>query len=220
MFTSEQYQDRLDMLCLAHHMTSVANLKEIFQENALLPYARMKSRAYENLASEEVQERRALKVVPEGNQLHDYVPLYFSYKTPMAAKRQDRNCEWVYLTFQIDLIANDIPGIAVSDGNAASNDTVLKLVRSLDDFAIVDAKAVYKVRYGHDQELGRKKSAELLVPERLPLDYLLSITVFDESVANKVKSITQSFKRAYNLRIDAGWYFVTRTQPDEGKFFE
>jgi hypothetical protein len=219
VFTREQYQYKHGMLCLAHHMTAVKNLEGIFHEGALLPFNAMQGRGYENLALDEVQARRQATRTPAGRLLHDYVPLYFSFKTPMAARRQDRNTEWVYLTFRIDAIAASVSGLVVSDGNAAAARTIMKLVQSVDDFDIVDGKAVYSVRYGHDPELGRKKSAELLVPARLSLDFLLSITATAPETAAKVNEIIRPFGRKTSVGVKPGWFFIADHTPREGDFF-
>lgn len=221
-FTRQQFIDRYEMQPMAHHMTSIQNLSNIFTEGALLSYAEMRKRAinYDDLSMDEVQLRRAQKMTSCNLSLHEYVPLYYSYKTPMAAKRQDRNYDCVYLTFGIEQIARSVSGIVISDGNASADATILKDLNSIDDFSILNKMALYSTRYASNPELGRKKSAELLVPGRLPLDFLIYISAIDQATIARVEQIVQPFKRQhFKCQIKPGWYFTDNTKPEEGSFF-
>ncbi len=207
---------------MAHHMTSIQNLGNIFAEGALLPYAEIKRRAinYDDLSMDKVQQRRAQRMTSCGLPLHEYVPLYYSYKTPMAAKRQDRNYDWVYLTFGMDQIIRSISGIVISDGNASAETSILKSLNSIEDFGILNKTALYSTRYAGNPELGRRKSAELLVPGRLPLDFLIYISAIDQATIAGVEKIVQPFNRQhFKCQIKPGWYFTDNIQPEEGSFF-
>jgi len=139
----------------------------------------------------------------------------------MAAKRQDRNGEWVYLTFDIAQIAGSVSGVVITNGNAASDATVMQPLNSIDDFSILDPRALYSISYANNPELGRKKSAELLVPDRLSLDFLLYITAINQQTLAKVEGIVRAFNRqSFRYQVKPNWFFSGNTQPGEGSFFE
>jgi len=60
-FTPKQFNDKYEMLCMAHHMTSINNLHSIFAEGALLSHAALKLQNvnYDDLSMDEIQLRRA-----------------------------------------------------------------------------------------------------------------------------------------------------------------
>ena len=204
----EEFSQKTELHALVHHMAAISNLPEIFRENAILPYNIMQSRRYTRLDNEDVQAGRASVVVPQtGKALHDYVPLYLSYKTPMAAANQHRNEEWGYLTFSLVDLVNSIGNIVITDGNARSSLTKFQLVTSLDDFAILDVKAINSVSYGKDNELRRKKQAEMLIPNRLPLQNLLWISVINNIARAKVETIAGGYNHKIKVQVREGWYF-------------
>lgn len=207
---------------MAHHMTSIDNLHSIFAEGGLLPYGELRNRRviYKDLSLTEVQRRRSLKTTPCGRSLHDYIPLYYSYKTPMAAKRQDCNSDWVYLTFDIAQISRSIAGVVITNGNAASDSTVMINLNSIDDFGILDKKALYSTAYAGNPELGLKKSAEMLIPDKLSLDFVIYISAIDSDTLTRVAQIVQPFNRQnIKYQVKHSWFFTGNAQPGEGSFF-
>jgi hypothetical protein len=80
----------------------------------------MRGQSYRNLANEDVQAgRAAIMVSATQKPLHDYVPLYLGFKTPMVAINQTHNEDLLFLRFSLDILAT--PGSVVCDGNARSN---------------------------------------------------------------------------------------------------
>ncbi len=138
----------------------------------------------------------------------------------MAAKRQDRNSDWVYLAFDIAQIAGFISGVVITNGNAASASTAMKEFNSIDDFDIVDKKSLYSTTYAGNPELGRKKSAEILVPDRLSLDSVIYISAIDLETITRVRRIVQPFNRQnIKYQVKQNWFFISNAQPGEGSFF-
>ncbi|MEO7163043.1 MAG: DarT ssDNA thymidine ADP-ribosyltransferase family protein, partial [Bdellovibrionia bacterium] len=77
------------MLGPAYHLTHIHNLSLILDMGELNSHSRMRGRGYFDLSNEDVQAGRAAITVPVTNRpLHDYVPLYFGFKTPMVACNQ------------------------------------------------------------------------------------------------------------------------------------
>lgn len=153
-------------------MTHHQNLESIFECGNLQSYNRMRGRTYFNLSNEDVQKGRAgIRIKETDRPLHDYVPLYFGFKTPMVARNQDQNDNLLFLRFSLDILS--LQGVVISDGNARSIDTQFKVFKTIDDLAVIDSKAIQTVKYAHDLDLKRKKQAEVLVPDSLPIDHLL-----------------------------------------------
>ncbi len=207
MSLAKEIKERFQLAPFGLHMTHVDNLEMIFSEGKIWSYNRMSGRTYKNIANEDVQEGRAAKVITAtGLPLHDYVPLYFGFKTPMAACNQHINSEFAYLTFSLDLLGTTT-GIVISDGNARSNRTHFKRFNNIDDLAFLDVKAIQGVKYRGDEELKRKKQSEILVPNELPLTYLGWIIVFCTETQNKVMTTRDKFGIQNQVMVNKGWFF-------------
>ena len=107
----------------AAHITHVENLRGIIQ-NGLKSHKQMQSGQvqYFDISDASVQLGREQKVIPgTGLGLHDYVPLYFGWKSPMLMSHQDKNEDIIYLRFSLEILTT--PGTVISDGNARSTNT-------------------------------------------------------------------------------------------------
>ncbi len=190
----------------ASHMTHLNNLPTILAAGELRSYSQMRGQTYQNIANEDVQAGRAAKTVPPSNRpLHDYVPLYFGFKTPMVAVNQDKNEEIIFLRFSLEILTS--PGVVITDGNARSNSTTFRAYTCIEDLAIVDAKAVNTVKYAHDGELKRKKQAEILIPDHLPFTQVFDIMCFSDSIRTKTLEILDKFGINKSVYVNPGWYF-------------
>src|SRR5215203_696208 len=69
------------------HITAMPNLESIVRSGGLLPKARLSHGGlrHADIAYQNIQGRRAMKVVPKGpgGVIHDYIPFYFAPRSPM-----------------------------------------------------------------------------------------------------------------------------------------
>lgn len=95
----EQYQ-----LGPATHITHIQNLNGLIT-NGLQSHSRMQAGLqYIDLSDQSVQLGREQKTVPAtGRGLHEYVPLYFGWKSPMLMSHQDKNEQIIYLRFSLEI---------------------------------------------------------------------------------------------------------------------
>lgn len=196
---------------VAHHMTHIDNLRSILQSGELRSYNSMSGQGYRNLANEDVQAGRSAIIVPVSQKpLHDYVPLYLGFKTPMVAVNQDYNEELLFLRFSLDILA--MPGSIVCDGNARSQVSKFYLFSGPDVFSKVDVGAVRSVKYAKDPELRRKKQAEVLIPDRLPISQMLDMICYSKSTQTRTLSILNEFGIKKPVNVNQGWYFLSSPQ--------
>lgn len=192
----------------AMHMTHIENLENVLRSGGILSYNRMKGLLYQNLSNEDVQLGRSQIIIPAtGRPLHDYVPLYFGFKTPMVAYNQKINSELIFLRASLDILT--IQGVVISDGNARSRKTSFAIFKTMDDLACLDCKAIQSVKYAGDVELKRRKQAELLIPDTLEWLNIYDIIVFSDLTKKRVVAILNSFGKHKSVRSNPGWYFIT-----------
>lgn len=121
-----------------------------------------------------VQDIRAKKMVPGGRPLHEYANLYICARNPMLFKRLNHHRELCVLRVSPTVL--DLPDVVITDGNAASK--YARFGSSPGGLRNVDRDLTF-AEYWTDQtdqiqELRNKtaKCAEVLVPDRVPPDYL------------------------------------------------
>jgi hypothetical protein len=137
--------------------------------------------------------------------LHDYVPLSLGFKTPMVAINQDHNEDLLFLRFSLDILAT--PGSVICDGNARSQASKFYLFTEPDVFSNIDIGSIRTVKYAKDPEIKRRKQAEVLIPEKIPVTQMLDIICYSEDTQTRTLSILREFGIKKDVRINQGWYF-------------
>jgi len=190
----------------ANHMTHMENFGGILCDEGLHSYNQMRGRSYHNLANKDVQKGRAgIAVKATDRRLHDYVPLYFGFKTPMVAWNQNKNPDLIFLRISLNVLA--LPGVVISDGNARATATKFRLFKQIDDLSVLDIKSIHTVKYAHDPEMKRRKQAEILIPDFLPLSEILDIICYSEEMKKRVLGILAQHGRTKQVYVRPGWYF-------------
>ncbi len=190
----------------ANHLTHIENLRGIFKSGGIQSYNRMKASSYVNLANESVQAGRSNITVPISSKpLHDYVPVYFGFKTPMVAANQHQNEQLVFLRFSLEILQT--PGCIFTDGNARANSTNFFEFKSIENLSVIDSKAIQTLKYANDQELRRKKQAEILIPDKLPFRHLIDIICYSENSRNIVENLIKDAGMSISAKRNTGWYF-------------
>ena len=172
------------------HMTDLENLKSILSEGAILSHNEVTKNAlhFKDISNESVQCGRAAIIIPcSGRPLHDYVPLYWGRKTPMVSALRKRNETLLFLMFFTNLLAEY--DCMISDGNARSHGTTFRAYIELSDLDILSPKDINTVKYAYDEAVKRRKQAELLILNRLPLKHLLYIVCHSAMVKTKVETL-------------------------------
>lgn len=187
-------------------MTHLENLSPILHAAAVQSFNKMQGKGYKDLSNPDVQQGRAQIMVPGANRpLHDYVPLYFGFKTPMVAINQDHNPELIFLRVSLDVLAR--PDIVITDGNARTKGTKFREFHTIEDLKILDVKAIQSVKYALDTQMKRRKQAEILVPDSLPFSEVLDIICYDLAARTRVLDTLSRFDIRRNVMVNPGWYF-------------
>lgn len=160
-----------------HYITPIATVPSIC-ELGILSHRRAESVPHKSVAMIELQEVRAVKVVPGGRPLHEYANLYFTARNAMLRKRQDRHAELCILQVSPDVL--DLRGVVVSDRNAAC--AYPRFSPAPEGLSIVDRALTFAESWldpNAVEQAKRKaaKCAEVLVPDRVAPKYLIGAYV-------------------------------------------
>lgn len=170
--------------------------------------------------SDEVQSARAevpIHLGPGGT-IHDYVPFYFGYLSPMMLNlktgRVDGYSEGqeplIYLVSSAQAVEEADIKFVYSDGHGLA--TFTEWFDDLDKLDAVDWTVV-NLRYWtdniNDMDRQRKKQAEFLVHHYCPWSLIQEIVVIDSTMQQRVKSILAAFPADQRrvVRADRNWYY-------------
>lgn len=164
-----------------HFITPIANLPSV-RQYGILCHSLATRLAHTSVADPDVQSIRDDKRVPGGRHLHDYANLYFDARNAMMYRIKDRGVPLAVVCVCPDVL--DLPGVVVTDGNAASGST--RFAASPAGIAILDSKLVYATSwnsadYWEKVERRRARCAEVLVPNRVEPKYLRKAKVMDQA---------------------------------------
>ncbi len=175
------------------YITDVDNLLSIC-EHGILSHNEIESRNIEHysVADENVQELREDKVVDiSGLPLHDYANLYINPRNPTMFEVKNEDICVLGIRWDVALIK----GAIVTDGNAASNETrFYQSPEGFDDIGDQRLKYILNTRNwrkggSREKYLKRVLNAELLVPQRVPPEYIDRVYTKDQDDESRVMEL-------------------------------
>jgi hypothetical protein len=155
-----------------HYIVPIRNVPSIM-EGGILSHRRAMKVAHTSVAMQEVQDRRAKVVVPNGRSLHEYANLYICARNPMMYKRRDQDTLLCVLRITSEVL--DVADVVVTDGNAAGD--YIRFAAAPGGLKIVDRELTFARNWTHPDpiEYYRRKSAkcaEVLIPDSVKPKYI------------------------------------------------
>lgn len=200
-------------------MTHVGNLEAILAAGELQATARLNAAgaAFTNIAYSSIQAQRAAKAVPcgPGGSLHDYVPFYFTLRSPMlyTINRGNVPCEGgqggiVHLVSNAQAVAAAGLGYSFTDGHG-----IMAYSSFYDDLAHlgeIDWDVIAAGQWADTVEDGdrkRRKQAEFLVRDRFPTALLQGAVVHNQPRADEVNAIAARLGLQLRVVVRPDWYY-------------
>ncbi len=202
--------------------THVDNLETIIRRGGLHAPSHVPDDGltYHFCHSAEVQGARAevpIHIGPGGT-IHDYVPFYFGYLSPMMLNLKTGRVEdynegqepLIYLVSSAQAIEESGIKFVYSDGHGLA--TFTDWFDDLDKLDAVDWTVV-NLRYWtdsiNDMDRQRKKQAEFLVHQCCPWSLIQEIVVIDSTMRQHVETIQAAFPADQRrvVRVDRNWYY-------------
>ncbi|MBX3070798.1 MAG: DUF4433 domain-containing protein [Thermomicrobiales bacterium] len=156
-----------------HYITPISNIQSIL-EHGVLSHSRARNYEHQSVANPSVQAQRARVALPGGRNLLSYVNLYFDARNPMMYTMKEDHESLAVL--RIDPSVLELPGVMITDGNAARGLTRFSPPTD-DGFALIDEGVVFAAYWTHSDlqiqdERKRVRCAEVLVPDCVPPAYI------------------------------------------------
>lgn len=187
-----------------HFVTHTDNLLSIWK-HGILSNRRAKRLKPTSVAMSEIQKERAKKRVPQGRRLHEYANLYFCARNPMLYKRKQQHANLCVLRVSTDVL--DLPGVVVTDGNAASNYT--RFAAAPEGLQHVSRELTFAEWWTSSDpiekwERTRRKCAEVLVPDTVSRKKILGAYVSCQEALERFEAINVPLE----AEIDAHLFFL------------
>jgi hypothetical protein len=157
------------------------NVSSILQYG-ILSHTRAEKIDHQSVAMNEILERRQNKQIPGARKLYDYANLYFDAHNPMLSRLRDKNDN--ICVFRISSKVLDLPGVIISDCNAASDK--VRFFPVADGLRALDKNRIFARSWKHRddfmEELRHKseKCAEVLVPDSVGPSYTTGAIVANQ----------------------------------------
>lgn len=178
----------------AFRMVHIKNIPHILQYGIVGKDSPNANPDYVPIGDASVIEKRQSKCTPDGKALNEYIPFYFGPRSPMLYVIQHGyngvKCyppsEIVYCVVKIQDIMNGDLDCCFTDGHAISAATSFYDKAQLSQLGnLVSYEDVFRTQWSANEygdEAKRKKEAELLVKDDIPVQYIDSFVVYNKKV--------------------------------------
>lgn len=174
----------------------------------ILSHKKAEKISHQSVAMDEIQERRKKVVVPGGRPLHQYVNLYFHARNPMMFKRKDFYKELCIVKVSKDVL--NLPQVVISDGNASSD--YVRFYTVSEGLRVIDKERVFARYWNHDDPIEKfrhvfEKCAEVLVPDKVPKEFILGAYVSSEDSKVKLYDIMEKIRPDSPITVNPDLFF-------------
>lgn len=200
-----------------YHFTLFDNLESIIDSGIMCTNLKKKLGInHTSIAEESIQSRRSTMSVPcaPGKVVHDYVPFYFSKKTSMQLgvinKKNIDQPLLIYFAIPIEAVCS-VAGAVFSDASA-NTDIPPNFYNSsrVDMLQALNWEAIGSKKWGcPSDEFRHQKMAELLIPEKVDLELVSYIVVWNEWIKEEVEKVfANKGVAAPTIKFDDEHYYV------------
>lgn len=184
-----------------HSIMPLVNIPSVMK-HGILSHEQAAKLPHDSVALSAVQERRDIKRVPGGLKLHQYANLYLCARNPMLYLRKNDAASLCVL--RLDKHVLTLPHVVLADRNASSD--YVRFLKSPEGLRELDFDTIFATYWTSDDPLEqwRRKSikcAEVLVPHRVPTEWITGAYVLDAATESKLRQtgFTQTITLNRNL---------------------
>lgn len=171
-----------------YNITPCLNIPSIMIDG-ILSFNNVLKMKHKSIALEDVQDRRAKVIIPNGRALHDYANVYFDARNPMMYKRRNIVNSLCILVISPKIL--ELSKVVISDRNASSYYTLFGPPEQMICNNFLKYDIIYARNWNDDNPNIKyiKKSikcAEILVPDIIPYGYIIGMYVVNDLCKNEI----------------------------------
>ena len=210
----ESYKKNALIFRLTHH----ANLEFTLRNGMYCCNSTNADPNYINIGHRNLIDKRGRRKVslPPDGVLNDYVPFYFSIRSPMLYSIYKKNVDGfsgkqsdiIYLVSSVEKILEAKIPFVFTDGHAY--EMISRFYNQITDIDKVDWEimgAKYWNNTDQDNDRMRRRMAEFLAYQFVPSNCILAVVVYDEKIKNIVDSIQNKCNTNIKTIIKRNWYY-------------
>ena len=204
---------------LIYHMTHVENLDNIVPEECLWCYSKQARRQLcrVDIGHRDIKQYRAAKRIGigPGGVVGDYVPFYFTPRTPMLYYIHMRSGEGyrggqdpiVFLVSSVRTACMSTRHWLFSDGNARSDAT--RFYNNLADLEHLDWGTIHAQSWNDREDGKENRQSEFLVYQSFAWSLIEEIGVSNRSMEQRVNEVLDSYNHPHRpaVNVQSEWYF-------------
>ncbi|WP_167247680.1 DarT ssDNA thymidine ADP-ribosyltransferase family protein [Acinetobacter sp. Tr-809] len=194
----------------AFHFTHIENLESILKNGLLSTNAKLGlGVTHENIANNNIQYTRSRIIIDNDlnlrsldyiwdedeikYRLHDFVPFYFAYKCPMlfqvlTSKNIDED-EIIFFVIDVKKCLSELKSTYFSSASINRIENLPKLYNRDADLDNLNWDEITNLKGVGSDTLKQQRMAELLIYDRLPLNYIDHIIVWNERIKKRLTNI-------------------------------
>lgn len=197
-------------------ITHIDNLPFVLNNGLHCRYCEPQDPDFASIGSGDIISKRDKFEVPinPNGVLSDYVPFYFAPRSPMLYSVNinpsitTTQKEIIYLVTKASIIADNSLQYMFTDGHAIMGFTAY--YDRLEDLEKVDWE-VMRLKYWsdtpEDNDRKRRRMAEFLVHNYVPIDCIKMIGVYDETMKKKVEDLVLQAQKNIIVQVRKNWYY-------------
>ncbi len=182
-------------------MTHIDNIQHII-ENGITHYlSANRNYDYMNIGDSSLINRRVEIILEDDTKLSDYIPFYFSYRTPMLYViwkgfnnvKNIKQEDIVYIVSSVQKMTDLGVNYKFTDGHAVAGLSNFYTKESINEIeTLLDWEAIKATDWKSEPDLKRKKEAEFLVLGDITYDAVLGYIVYNPIAQEKMQQIEKN----------------------------
>lgn len=203
-----------------YRIIPIQNLGYILRDGLYCKNAGKNDKDFVTIGSKEIisqRDTRIVKCYPE-TFVNDYVPFYFSARTPMLYNiitghgvPTSPQKDIIYLCCKLSDLATEHFQWCFTDGNAAMK--ISKFSNNISNLKHLDWRSITTNDFRDenadgDEDRIRKKYAEFLIKYHVPVTYISSIVVLNKDKKEQVEEMLKVLDLTIEVKIKPEFYFL------------
>lgn len=203
-----------------YRIVPIQNLEFLLRDGLHCKNAGKKDKGFVTIGSQEIITQRDTRIVKcyPNTVVNDYVPFYFSVRTPMLynivtghAVPPSPQQNIIYFCCKLSELATDDFQWCFTDGNAAKR--ISKFSNNIKHLEQLDWRSIKTIDFRDenadgDEDRIRKKHAEFLIKDHITIDYIKGIAVLNQPIKEKVEKLLKDFELTIEVKIKPEFYFL------------